>query len=420
MFMYSSLICRTTLPTISQLPCRQIPSFSSSTAIRRFKAEVQTISNPQCTHHIAALSTSAVTFSENDPTSTRSTNRSSLAVNSKNVKPSPTLTNPSETSSSQTLPDQPFPHYRQVQPLRHRRSPITNWFLASPQRTAVLLKIGDWLGYGSPKQIAGRRSKVIYTVCSEVALGPERDFWYDTLSLPPSFQSWFTITNLHVWLVTVRLRALPPSHGRPFVQALIDHFFFDVEDRLRTVLGKKAPERLVTRHMKIFREQWAGLGIACDIALLTGDKDMASAMWRNLLGARGARGIAYPDSFSNMENSTKEIPPSETLPSAPPTKAEDPSSGGVTDFEGPAIDKYVMYPQLMLILTSYIRRELVRIERVSDITILGGVGKGMRESVFGPEPGTDFKAAMSDLKEAFKFGNVKDAARKIGAEISGI
>jgi cytochrome b pre-mRNA-processing protein 3 len=127
--------------------------------------------------------------------------------------------------------------------------------------------MGDWLGYGSPKQVAGRRSKIIYTLCSEVALGHDKKFWYDgeylsplplsplmigiALSLPPSFQSWFTITNLHLWLATVRLRSLPPSHGRPFVQALIDNFFLDVEDRLRAVLGKKAPERLVTRHMKV-------------------------------------------------------------------------------------------------------------------------------------------------------------------------
>lgn len=71
------------------------------------------------------------------------------------------------------------------------------------------------------------------------------------LSLPPTFQSWFTITNLHVWMAIVRLRALPSSHGRHFVQALIDHFFFDVEDRLRAILGKSAPERLVTRQMKV-------------------------------------------------------------------------------------------------------------------------------------------------------------------------
>ena len=79
-----------------------------------------------------------------------------------------------------------------------------------------------------------------------------------------------------------------------------------------------------------------------------------------------------------------------------------------------------MYPQLLLVLTSYVRRELVRLERVSDATILGGKGQGMRESVFGPDPGTDLAAATADLRQAFKFGNVKDAARRVGAEIEGL
>lgn len=59
------------------------------------------------------------------------------------------------------------------------RSPVTKWILASPFRTNTLLKLGDLLGYGSPKQVAGRRSKMIYKVCSEVALGHEKAFWYD-------------------------------------------------------------------------------------------------------------------------------------------------------------------------------------------------------------------------------------------------
>ena len=61
----------------------------------------------------------------------------------------------------------------------------------------------------------------------------------------------------------------------------------------------------------------------------------------------------------------------------------------------------------------------MRLEHVNDTTILGGKGQGMHESVFGPEPGTDLAAATADLKEAFKFGSVKDAARKIGAGLEG-
>ena len=44
--------------------------------------------------------------------------------------------------------------------------------------------------------------------------------------------------------------------------------------------------------MKIFREQWAGLGMSMDLGLVKGDAEMAAAIWRNLLGGRGARGIS--------------------------------------------------------------------------------------------------------------------------------
>ena len=93
------------------------------------------------------------------------------------------------------------------------------------------------------------------------------------------------------------------------VSGLIDHFFLHVEDRIRQALSRKAPERLVSRQMKIFREQWVGLGLSLDYSLglsspsaqaLAGpkaadaDAEMAAAIWRNFLGARGAQGIVDP------------------------------------------------------------------------------------------------------------------------------
>lgn len=69
----------------------------------------------------------------------------------------------------------------------------------------------------------------------------------------------------------------------------------------------------------------------------------------------------------------------------------------------------------MLVLTAYLRRELVRLEQMSDAVILGGEGRGMRESVFGrgDGPGAD------DLTEVLRFGRVKDVAKKIGVEVGG-
>jgi len=187
-------------------------------------------------------------------------------------------------------------------------------------------------------------------------------FLHTECAFPPTFQSWFTITNLHVWLLTVRLRALPAPHGTHHIQGLIDHFFQDVEERVRHVLqpgvlpprspppstptphpaattpvpkfrpddasyvslypssqfytppssispphtfpstaayakavkSGRAPERVVVRQMKILKEQWAGLGMSMDLGLVRGDAELAAAVWRNLLGARGAAGISLP------------------------------------------------------------------------------------------------------------------------------
>ncbi|KAG6915132.1 hypothetical protein DXG01_013096 [Tephrocybe rancida] len=233
--------------------------------------------------------------------------------------------------------------------------------------------------------------------------------------LPPTFQSWFTVTNLHIWMLTVRLRALPD--GKYYTQALIDHFFIDIEDRIRTVLQppstptkpytfsspfyvnpnapspddpkdskgrtkprSRAPDRLVTRQMKIFKEQWAGMGLAFDLGLVKGDMEMAAAVWRNLLGARGAQGIAFPDSDST-DKTNKSFRRSVNLVGGEVVnvakidlaKEETRDDGsGVHDFAPEEADLYVEYPQLMLDVVRYVRRELSRLDEISDEQIMNG------------------------------------------------
>lgn len=181
---------------------------------------------------------------------------------------------------------------------------------------------------------------------------------------------------------------------------LIDHFFLDVEDRIRQVLSKKAPERLVTRQMKVFREQWAGLGLSLDYALGLSiptpssskqlqdlayvppgsDSEFAAAVWRNFLGARGAQGIEDPGRVRHAFNIGGEYG-APKLPKSAPEEAlrkleETDDLSGVHDFMGDDVKLYVKYPELMYTLVSYIRRELVRLENISDEQILQGKGVG--------------------------------------------
>ena len=237
--------------------------------------------------------------------------------------------------------------------------------------------------------------------------------------LPPTFQSWFTITNLHVWMLTVRLRALPDPIGKHYIQGLVDHFFLDLEDRVRNVLQPitppksgpiepprhstyvsspstfykiansdnrpkgSAPERLVARQMKILKEQWAGLGLSFDVALVKGDTEMAAAVWRNFLGARGARGIVYPSSpeakgerpfFRRSVNLVGgEVVKVDKWDEKRLEEEEATDDGsGVHDFAPNEAGKYVQYPELMADIVRYVRSELVRLENIPDEQIMAG------------------------------------------------
>lgn len=211
-------------------------------------------------------------------------------------------------------------------------------------------------------------------------------------------------------MLNVRFRALPEPHGRHYEQGLIDHFFLDIEDRIRAVLQppaqptepytfytdfylnpntvapdntgvkttrKRAPDRMVTKQMKIFKEQWAGMSLAFDLSLVKGDMQMAAAVWRNLLGARGAQGIAYPSpsSPSPIFRRSVNLVGGEVVDVTKLNLEKEESTddgSGVHDFSPEQADRYLSYPTVMFDVVKYVRRELVRLQAVSDEDILDG------------------------------------------------
>jgi len=139
----------------------------------------------------------------------------------------------------------------------------------------------------------------------------------------------------------------------------------------------RAPDRLVKQQMQVLKEQWAGLGMAFDLGLAMGDTEMAGAVWRNLLGARGARGIPYSTSpgFRRSINpltggkiSTARL---KLLERGFESEEAKDDNSGVADYPNDQLDKYVAYPELMVDAVAYIHRELRRLEAVSDDDVLG-------------------------------------------------
>ncbi|RDX42286.1 hypothetical protein OH76DRAFT_1363054 [Lentinus brumalis] len=328
------------------------------------------------------------------------------------------------------------PHFaQQNQPPPPPQTWLARQIKQSPVAKQAFFRLLNLLGYGSAKQYAGRRAFAMYTNLCIPRPDEESHFWKQECHLPPTFQSWFTVTNLHVWLLTVRLRALPAPHGTHYIQGLIDHFFLDVEDRVRAVLQPaspnvltpqhnlvpytrpsdfytianghnsrprprgKAPERLVTRQMKIFKEQWAGMGMSFDLGLVRSDAELAGAVWRNLLGARGAKGFAYPSDDADAQRYFRrtvnlaggEVEKLEAIEKRGGLEAEEArdDGSGMHDHPPSEVDKYVAYPEVMAEVVEYVRRELVRLESIPDEAIIGKgefgtESEGLQQMKFGP------------------------------------
>ncbi|GMF03618.1 unnamed protein product [Ambrosiozyma monospora] len=110
-------------------------------------------------------------------------------------------------------------------------------------------------------------------------------FWYDTLALPRSFAQWFQITSLHVWMMFVRMRAMPFKVGKRYQQRLVDRYFKDIELRLSEEMNVMSGAIRET-YMKDFHSQLMGMVFSYDEALASNsDARLAAAVWRNVFNA---------------------------------------------------------------------------------------------------------------------------------------
>ncbi|KAI9723408.1 MAG: hypothetical protein M1812_001292 [Candelaria pacifica] len=112
-------------------------------------------------------------------------------------------------------------------------------------------------------------------------LGVGKGWWYETLGLTPTFNTWAQITFLHMYLLTVRFRCFPPEHAPAWHQHLLDHFFYNAEDRM-TVEHNVHSRTIRNKYLKDLFIQWRGLTAGYDEGIARGDAVLATAVWRNI------------------------------------------------------------------------------------------------------------------------------------------
>lgn len=102
------------------------------------------------------------------------------------------------------------------------------------------------------------------------------------LSLAPTFSSWSQVTFLHMYLLTVRLRALPSHESvQTYSRHLIDHFSHNAEQRMDVLHGITS-RAIRNKFLKDLFIQWRGVIAAYDEGLVKGDAVLGAAVWRNL------------------------------------------------------------------------------------------------------------------------------------------
>ncbi len=100
-------------------------------------------------------------------------------------------------------------------------------------------------------------------------------------NLPNTFNSWFLITELHVWMLMVRAMAEGSEKGQDgkFVRnSIVEAMWTDVNKRAKKLKAGNTSE--VRNQIHILSEQFQAALITYDEGLMFDDKVLAGALWR--------------------------------------------------------------------------------------------------------------------------------------------
>jgi len=117
--------------------------------------------------------------------------------------------------------------------------------------------------------------------------------------LSPTFSTWSQVTMLHMYVLFARYRKFSAAEATLWQQHLLDHFFYDAENRMAVYHNMNA-RGTRNKYLKDMFIQWRGLLAAYDEGITKGDAVLASAVWRNVFKAKedvDLKALAYIVSY---------------------------------------------------------------------------------------------------------------------------
>ncbi|XP_076065610.1 ubiquinol-cytochrome c reductase complex assembly factor 1 [Oratosquilla oratoria] len=143
-----------------------------------------------------------------------------------------------------------------------------------PGTIKKLLRKMGWLEH-SRSRLKASGFKLYESIAEKVV---PTDF-FQVCEMPDTFQSWFVVIELHIWMVMVRLE-VEGEDGRFTRNALIEALWEDVDTRSK----KLGAASLSIRKEQINQlvQQFQASLFAYDEGILSNDKVLAGALWRRL------------------------------------------------------------------------------------------------------------------------------------------
>lgn len=101
--------------------------------------------------------------------------------------------------------------------------------------------------------------------------------FFDTFGMPDTFYSWFLVTELHVWMLAVRLME-EGKEGRSVRNYMVEALWQDCDARAKLVGDMAATTR--SKEICDIGEEFQAALFIYDEGLVGDDKDLANALWR--------------------------------------------------------------------------------------------------------------------------------------------
>ncbi|KAL6046829.1 hypothetical protein STEG23_005102, partial [Scotinomys teguina] len=151
------------------------------------------------------------------------------------------------------------------------------------EKVGPFTKIIEALGFTGPLRYSKWKIKLaalrMYTSCVE-----KTDFeeFFLRCQMPDTFNSWFLITLLHVWMCLVRMKQEGRT-GKYMCRIIVNFMWEDVEQRGR-VMGVNS--YILKKNMAFMTNNFYAAILGYDEGILSDDRGLAAALWRTFFNQK--------------------------------------------------------------------------------------------------------------------------------------